>query len=145
MQLLKPLNSHDSAGANRDLRVLVCCAEVQSAVARHLKDFGTQVEIIAEVFTALAEVIDDPAGTSVLVLNCDTPGIDGLAGGHRAVRMMGEVQGRIPVILIAKDCPQQRFPIDRLAPVELRAPVTALSLRAAFDHALRDRLAYLAG
>jgi len=45
------------------------------------------------------------------------------------------------VILVSRDCPNQVFPAERRAPIVLRAPLSAVSLRVGFEHALRDRLA----
>ncbi len=151
MQWLQGGNRHDPhrnsipdlIRVTRDLCVLLCCPEGETGcIARQLTAIGPHVDIITELFTALAEVIDDPANYSALVLNCDALGIGGLAGGHRAIRMLGDVRGRIPVILVASECITPCFPLDRLAPVELPAPASLQSLQAGLEHALHDRLAY---
>jgi hypothetical protein len=54
--------------------------------------------------------------------------------------MLGEVARRLPVILVSRECQQQQFPEDRGDAVVLRAPLSAVSLRVGFEHALRDRL-----
>jgi hypothetical protein len=94
------------------------------------------------MFTALSEVLDDPMGYGLFVIDCDSTNVDGLEGGKRAVKIMAEVVGRVPVILVSKECKEQIFPEDRQKPTQLRAPLSAVSLRVGFEHALRDRLAY---
>lgn len=145
MQLLHSFDPDDSTRVDLDLRVLLCCPEGgNGAIAQRLAALGTRVQIIDALFSAMTEVTDGPAGYSVLVVNCDSAKIGGLAGGQKAIKMMGVGQGWMPVILISRDCVEQRFPEDRLAPIELRAPATSLALRIGIEHALRERLACLA-
>lgn len=98
-----------------------------------------EVHPVAELFTALAEVIDDPADFCALGVDCDAPGIGGLAGGHRAAQILGEVRGRFPVILISVACKTPSLPLDRRAPLEQ----SSSALRAGLANALRDRLSHL--
>ena len=49
---------------------------------------------------------------------------------------------RVPVILVSRDCGEQRFPEDRKSPTLLRAPLSSVALRVGFEHALRDRFFY---
>ena len=58
--------------------------------------------------------------------------------------MLGEVAHRVSVILVSTECSDQRFPQDRCAPVVLRSPMTAVSLKVGFEHALRERFLYQA-
>lgn len=140
MQRLSVLNRTEPDPIRSPLRVLLCGPDDTSGpLAQRLTALGVAVHPLAELFTALAEVIDDPADYCALVLDCDAPGIGGLAGGRRAVQMLGEVRGRIPVILLCHDCQSPSFPLDRMAPVEL--PPAAL--RAGLAHALHDRLSHL--
>ncbi len=44
------------------------------------------------------------------------------------------------MILISRDCAAQVFPDDPLDAVQLRAPLSAVSLRVGFEHALRERM-----
>ena len=140
MQRLSGLNRFDPAPIRPALRVLLCGSQSTGGpLGQRLAALGVEVHAVVELFTALAEVIDDPADYCALVLDCDAPAIGGLAGGRRAVQMLGEVRGRIPVILISAECKAASFPLDRLAPSDLPAP----ALRRGLVNALRDRLFHL--
>jgi hypothetical protein len=54
------------------------------------------------------------------------------------------VAQRVSVILVSSECRDQRFPQERTAPVVLRAPMTAVSLKVGYEHALRERFLYQA-
>lgn len=124
--------------------MLLCRPEAgDSGVVRKLATLGL-TDIIPEVLTALAEVIDGTVGSCALVLDCDSQPLGGIGGGRRAVAMLGDALGRIAVILLSKDYSRPILPLDRRAPVELPAPASVLSLQAGFEHALRQRLACLA-
>lgn len=143
MQVFRPIHTSEAALVGFGVRVLLLSSETAGgALARRLGSLGGQVDTIGEMFTALSEVLDDPQGYGLVVIDCDSANVGGLEGGHRAMRIMAEVAGRVPVILISKDCAEQIFPEDRLMPTQLRAPLTSVSLRVGFEHALRDRLAY---
>ena len=106
---------------------------------RHrLASLGSAIELTADLFIGLEAAIDDPAGYGLFVIDCDS--IGGIEAGRRAFGMLGETAHRLPVILISKDCQQQQFPEDRRAPILLRAPLSAISMRVGFEHALRERL-----
>jgi hypothetical protein len=87
-------------------------------------------------------MIDDPMGYGLFVMDCDALG--GVEAGMRAAATLAAVQSRVPVILISREFSAQVFPQDRDAPVCLRAPMSAVSLRVGFEHALRDRLMWRA-
>ncbi len=95
-----------------------------------------------EVFTALEAVIDDPAGYGLFIMDCDAFG--GLEAGLKAFATLGLTKARVPVILISKECGEQTFPEDRSAPIILRSPLSAVSMRVGFEHALRDRFMWRA-
>jgi len=63
---------------------------------------------------------------------------------HRALAMLRGLQARALLILVSRDHVSQDFPQDTADPVRLRAPVSAVSLRVGFEHALRDRLIWQA-
>jgi hypothetical protein len=143
MQVFRSVPNSDHALVGFGVRVLLLTDEASTdPLARKLGALGGQIDIITEMFTALSEVIEDPLGYALFVIDCDSAGIGGLEGGQRAIHRLGEASGRISVILISKDCKEQSFPEDRLAPTQLRAPLSTVSLRVGFEHALRDRLAY---
>lgn len=145
MQIIRALHENAATPIGFACKVLLVSAEADGGqLACRLAALGAQVDVIDEMFTALSDVIDDPIGYALLVMDCDTTNAGGLEGGLRATKMMGDLVARVPVILVSNECQQQRFPEDRNAPTQLRAPVSAVSLKVGFEHALRDRLAYRA-
>jgi hypothetical protein len=122
------------------LRILLLAPEGDETLALQLAGFGGRVERETELYAALAAVIDDPADWDVLVLACDSYG--GIEAGRRAQAMLGVAAERVSVILTSRDCGQQDFPEDRHAPILLRAPASAVSLRVGLEHALRGRLVW---
>lgn len=145
MQVIRSFQDTDATFVGYGVRVLLVTHEGESSVlARRLSSLGGRVEVIDEFFTGLSDVLDDPVGFGLFVIDCDSANVGGLEGGRRAVQIMGEMVSRIPVILISKECGEQSFPDDRLAPTLLRAPLSSVSLRVGFEHALRERLAYRA-
>jgi hypothetical protein len=80
----------------------------------------------------------DPSRADMLVVDCDA--IGGLDDLRRTVKLMGEVMLRVPVILISAECGMQSFTLERHGPTVLRAPLSAVALRVAFEHVLRGRL-----
>ncbi len=143
MRVVRSFHQPGSARVSFSVRVLLVTSHREGEIARRLNSLGAQVEIVDEMFTALSDVIDDPVGYSLFVLDCDSANVGGLEGGKRAVQIMGVLVGRVPVILVSQDCTEQRFPEDRMAPTQLRAPVSILSMRAGFEHALRERMAFI--
>lgn len=140
MQLIRSFEHENAALVGWGVRVMLLTAEgPEGATARRLAGLGGLVETSPEMFAALSALIDDPAGYGLFVVDCDAFG--GLEAGHKAFAMLGDQTARLPVILVSRTCPQQTFPDDRRAPTVLRAPLSAVSLRVGFEHALRDRLA----
>ena len=129
MQVVRSFHDSDATFVGYGVRVLLVTQEGEnSALARRLSSLGGRVEAIDEFFTALSDVLDDPVGFGLFVIDCDGANVGGLEGGKRAVQIMGEMVSRIPVILVSKDCKEQSFPDDRLAPTLLRAPLYGLTL-----------------
>lgn len=127
------------------IRVLTLTADPLregSATARRLGGLGGVVEVEDELFAALEKLIDDPRGYGLCVLECDAFG--GVERVERALALMGGAAGSVPVILLSAECREQIFPEDRHEPILLRAPVSAVALRVALQHALRDRMAFMA-
>lgn len=105
-------------------------------VAQRIAGFGGRVEAEGEMFAALSAVLDDPAGYGLFIMECDDLG--GLDAGRRAVTLLAQSARPIATILISRECGEQVFPEDRSAPILLRAPLSAVALRVAMEHAVRD-------
>ena len=145
MHVIRSLEQNNAAMVGWAVRVLLLSSEGDAGqTGRRLASLGGRVDVVDELFAALSEVIDDPAGYGLLVIDCDAPKVGGLEAAQRAVQMLGEVAQRVPVILVSSECKDQRFPSDRAAPVVLRGPLSAVSLKVGFEHAMRDRLMYRA-
>ena len=143
MQIISSPGHENATRVGWGVRVLLMSSEGETGVTSHrLASLGGQVEVEAELFSALAALIDDPAGYGLFVMECDGENVGGLAAGRRAVQMLGDVALRVPVILVSRECAEQGFRNDRSAPILLRAPVTPASLRVGFERALHDRLFY---
>jgi hypothetical protein len=143
MQLVRSVHDNEFTRVGFGIRVLLLTSEgEESAIARRLVGLGSQIDVVDEMYTALSDVLEDPVDYGLFVIDCEGETVGGLEGGKRAVQMMGDIISRVPVILISKECTEQRFPEDRLAPTQLRAPLSSVSLRVGFEHALRERLAY---
>ncbi len=140
MHLIRSFEPENAALVGWGVRVMLVTRDGRDGlVSRRLAGIGGQVESLPDLGTALSLIADDPFGYSLVVIECDAFG--GVADVRRRVAMQDESALRVPVILVSRDCPVQVFPADRGAPVMLRAPLSAVSLRVGFEHALRDRLA----
>lgn len=140
MQLIRSFDHEGVAPVGFGMRVMLVTMDSDDGVlTRRLAGLGGLVECFGELFTGLSQLADDPYGYGLFVAECDAFG--GLNAVRRACLALGEQAMRVPVILVSRDCANQIFPTDRHAPVVLRAPVSAVSLRVGFEHALRDRLA----
>lgn len=113
-----------------------------SKIATRLAGLGGIVEVENDAFNALETLIADSTGFGLFVIECDSFG--GLEAGRNLVSMLHKGAVSIPVILASSDCSEQEFPTESLAPVVLRAPVSAVALRVGFEHAMRDRLVFQA-
>jgi hypothetical protein len=112
----------------------------QSKSAVRIAGLGGNVELQNDAFAALEMLILDDTGYGLLVIECDAFG--GLAAGRNMVSLLHKGGVSMPVILLSSDCAAQEFPHDTKVPVVLRAPVSAVSLRVGFQHAMRDRLVF---
>ena len=145
MQIIRSFERNDATAVGVGVRVLVMSSAGESGqISRRLASLGGRVDVVDELFAALSELIDDPAGHGLFVIDCDGPGVGGLVAAQRAFQMLGDVAQRVPVILVSTECSDQRFPPDRSSPIILRAPLSAVSLKVGFEHALRERLVYRA-
>lgn len=145
MQVIRSFERDSAAMVGKAVNVLLLSSEGETGmVGRRLASLGARVDVVDELFGALSDLIDDPTGYALFVVDCDGASVGGLEEAHRAMKMLGEVRQRVSVILMSRECRDQRFPQDRTAPVVLRAPMSAVSLKVGFEHALRERLLYQA-
>ena len=141
MQIIRTFERGEATKVGWAARVLLLSTEVENGpITRALAGLSSVIDVVDELFAALSEVLDDPAGYALLVVDCDSDCVGGLEAAERAVIMLSEVMSRVPVILISQECRLQQFPADRLKPTLLRAPLSAVSMKVGFEHALRDRL-----
>ena len=145
MHVIRSLEQDTAAMVGRAVRVLLLTAEGETGMmGRRLASLGGRVDVVDELFAALSDLIDDPAGYALFVVDCDCAQVGGLEAAQRAMKMLGDVAQRVSVILVSNECRDQRFPQERTAPVVLRAPLSAVSLKVGFEHALRERFLHLA-
>ena len=141
MHLVRSFEQSDVAQVGFGIRaILVTGLDQDNLIKRRLAGLGSLVEMTDDLYMGLESVLDDPAGYGLLVIDCDAVG--GLDAGRRGFALLGETSRRMPVILVSSECSGQQFPQERSAPVVLRAPVSMVSMRVGFEHALRDRLAF---
>jgi hypothetical protein len=119
------------------VRVLVLNDGADLGAKERLVGLGGKVDCETELFTALAMMMDDPRGYGLFVMETDALG--GIEAGLRAFKLLRAADVRIPVILVSADCPNQLFPQERSAPIVLKAPLSMVSLRVGFEHALHER------
>ncbi len=142
MQIIRSREQGDSAMVGRAVRLLLLTSEGQTAMmGRRLAGLGTRGDVV-ELFAALSDLIDDPTGTALFVVVCDSATVGRLEAVPRAMRMLADVAQRVSVILVSSECRKQRFPQDRCAPILLRAPLSAVALKVGFEHALCERFLY---
>jgi hypothetical protein len=138
MQVFRPIDYVPATLVGRGLRVMLAGASADSAVADKLARLGGEVEAEVEGYMALGAVMDDPQGYGLFVINAD--GLGGPEEGQRICALLKGAYPRLPVIIVGGDCRTQSFPEEITDPVRLRAPVSSVSLRVGFEHALRERM-----
>lgn len=138
MQITHSFDEAEALVVGWGVRVMLLTAQPEGLVARRLAGLGGTIEAETEFYAGLSAMIDDPVGYGLFVMECD--GLGGAEAGARAQATLAAVNSRIPAILISTEFTAQVFPQGREAPVCLRAPLSAVSLRVGFEHALRDRL-----
>ncbi len=136
MQLFKKIELENSCPVGWGVQAMVASADGdQGNTAVRVSKLGGQVVHHSELYDALSALMDDPRAAHVLIVDCDAYG--GLAVGRRAFAMLSEEVARFPVILISSECQVQTFPFAREAPIVLRAPLSAVALRVAFEKSFR--------
>ncbi|MGL5011924.1 MAG: hypothetical protein ACRC6I_18800 [Paracoccaceae bacterium] len=138
MQVFRPIDYVPATLVGRGFRVMLAGADAQSAVADKLARLGGEVEAEVEGFMALGAVMDDPLGYGLFVINADGGGGDEAA--KRICALLKGAYPRLPVIIVGGDCREQNFPEEIVEPVRLRAPLSSISLRVGFEHAMRERM-----
>ncbi len=142
MQVHRAIDTEPAALVGWGVRVMVLSPDGgESRTIERIAGLGGRVEVESDLYTAVETLNDDATGYGLFVMECD--GFGGLEAGARAVAMMGRAVERMPVILVSSEVAVQTFP-ETHAPVLLRAPLSAVALRVGFEHALRERLVYLA-
>ena len=137
MQLFRTLEYDTAARVGWGVRVLLASPTgTEGHLARRLSGLGGLVEVEAHLYDALSVVMDDSRAAQMLVVDCDAYG--GLGAARRACALLGPDLG-LSVVLITAECAEQLIPQYREAPIVLRAPVSAVALRVAFDAAFCDR------
>lgn len=117
-------------------------AEGAAMIVLRIAGFGSRVDRMANSRAAVAALTDERQAYALLVVDCDSLG--GLAAGEVVMQNLRAAGSGLPVILISAECRAQVFPDDPLEPVLLRAPLSAVSLRVGFEHALRDLVCWRA-
>lgn len=144
MQLFRA-EDHEAELVGWGVRVLMLSdakAPGTETAMRRVAGFGGVIDHQDETFAALAAMIDDPSGYGLFIMLCDEFG--GFEAGMRAFSLLRGSGCHMPVILISAQVEEQSFPEDRGAPILLRSPLSAVSLRVGFEHALRERLMWQA-
>lgn len=144
MQLFRPIDTESAALVGWGVRVLLLSqtgGEGAGRVADRIAGFGGLVEPETDLFQAIETVAGDATGFGLFIMECD--GYGGLEAGLRAASLLGRAQETTQIILISRDVQRQEFPSLQGQPILLRAPLSAVSLRVGFEHALRDRTVYL--
>ncbi len=142
MQHLRAVKSEKVRPVGDGVRVLVLNDGSDLATRERLLELGGRVDIETELYTALSQLMDDPLGYGIFIMDVDTFG--GVETGLRAFRMLRAADVRIPIILVGRGFLAQAFPEERSAPILLRAPLSMVSLRVGFEHALQDRMMWRA-
>ena len=142
MQILRVIESDAATPVGLFVRTMVLTAGASDAAIQRIAGLGCQIEREDELFSALDKLLCDPAGYRLFIMDADSFG--GLATGQRAFRLLGEVAQKVPMIMYSSECRDQVFSQGRESPTILRSPLTAVSLRVGFEHALRARISLYA-
>ena len=139
---VRVIESENATPVGLSVRTMVLTAGASDSAIQRIAGLGCQIEREDELFSALDKLLCDPAGYGLFIMDADAFG--GLASGQRAYRLLGEVAQKVPMIMYSSECRDQVFPQGRESPTILRSPLTAVSLRVGFEHALRARISLYA-
>jgi len=118
--------------------LLITAEPMMGPLTRRLAGLGCRIETCDELYYALDRVMDGPQEFELVVIDCD--GVGGLGQGTRAHALLKAAGRSLPVLLISGECETQSFPFSRYEPTVLRAPISSVSLRVGFEHAMQERL-----
>ena len=135
---VRVIESDHATPVGLPIRTMVLTAGASDSAVQRIAGLGCQIEREDELFSALDKLLCDPAGYGLFIMDADAFG--GMASGQRAFRLLGEVAQRVPMIIFSSECRDQVFPQGREGPTVLRAPLSAVSLRVGFEHALQARI-----
>ena len=131
MLVVRSFEPQHVARVGNGIRVILVAPETAgNALCTRLSGLGSMIEQKSELYEALEALIEDPYDYGLCVIDCDA--IGGLEAGRRAVQLLSVASRRVPVMLISSECTGQEFPLDYHAPVVLRAPASAVSMRVGF-------------
>ena len=105
-------------------------------LARRLAGLGCRTETCDELYLALDSIVDGPQHYELIVVDCDSTG--GLAVGQRAHALLKANGRHSPLILLSNEITSHDFPHSRYEPTVLRAPISVVSLRVGFEHAMQE-------
>lgn len=133
MQAIHPRDFAESPRClHRARAVVVSAADSEPC----LNALGLQVEPYAEVFTALSDMLDDPSGLALFVLDSDSVG--GLGPAQRLVMRLQGYLPRVAVVLLTRTGPTS-LQDQRDGPFVVNPTQGWSSVQNAVHHALRDR------
>jgi hypothetical protein len=145
MQVLRQVDNSAASLVGWGVHVMLLCPKEQGSsgrVAAQIAQFGGIVTAAHDTFEAIEAVSMDAGGYGLMVIDCDAFG--GLDAGRRVQSLVQMSGFEIPTILISSECTEQIFPTEDREPVVLRAPISAVAARVAFEHSMRNRLVYAA-
>jgi len=145
MQIVRQIDQDMAALVGWGVKVLLLAPDYgsrDSRVAVRIAGLGGIVEQETDFYSALDSLEGDQAGYGLFVMEADAFG--GLEDARRMITELRRTDPRIPAIVVSSECESQVFPADDRLPVELRAPLSAVSLRVGFEHAMRNRLIFQA-
>ena len=141
MNLFNSFDHHQSIAVGFGVRTLMISEDVEAGVLySRLAGMGCQIDVIADVYSALDRIVDGPDEFELIVIDCDTSG--GLALAKRAHALLKATGRCIPMMLVSREVSAQQFPSSRYEPTVLRAPLSAVSLRVGFEHVLQERMMF---
>lgn len=139
MQVIRSFVREHADGVSWSVHaMLVAEPAAVGSIQERLEGIGADVERVDNLYTGLSVVTEDPSHYDLLVVECDHLG--GIDEARRIVKLMGEAILSVPVLLVSSACQTQIFAQERHEPTVLRAPLSAVSMRVAFEHVMRDRL-----
>lgn len=138
MQMFRLIEQDTAELVGWGVQVLLLSDPLSPATAlvqRRIAGVGGKITVQATLAGASAWLHARPDAFGLLVMACDDFG--GIEAGMQALAQLRAAGVQLPAILIAADCPRQVFPAAADAPVQLRAPLSAVSLHVGVEHALR--------